>query len=414
MAARAGREGSQPLSGIRRAPPVRLTWGGLIMAGAPWAKVWWSWYTSRSHIGLSGVALALGPALMLLGREAYDRHNERHCDAGCDGSRDSDGDSARDVIWLVDAQERPITAQLMASVVRFPLPDVQGAMGELVACGTLTVSEDNVYGFPNFVRYQETPQARRMRKLRGSKKRHSDASGDAFSDGVRDDKREEGRGKREEEKEKREGACAPASAVAPAPSALPEVEPQQSAIPGLLVAQASPTPAQAAQAAPGSQEVPQAAAAPATLPPEAASGRPEASAKKRTRAPRDERTALGAAVDRLAEEFGHETPPTASQAHWGHGVAKVRKLVERGAALPDAAERVARCALEHLRDRKSSSFGYALQDCTLRAQGATRDVRRGYVPSLPDSAYTGREVSPDELFGARIDNGTAEEMPWAT
>lgn len=39
------------------------------MSENPWAKIWWDWYASRSHIGLSGVALALGAPLMLLCRE---------------------------------------------------------------------------------------------------------------------------------------------------------------------------------------------------------------------------------------------------------------------------------------------------------------------------------------------------------
>jgi hypothetical protein len=61
----------------------------------PWAKVWWTWYTSRSHIGLSGVALALGAPLMLIGRACAKRHSDGHSDGECDAKRDGSCDDKK-------------------------------------------------------------------------------------------------------------------------------------------------------------------------------------------------------------------------------------------------------------------------------------------------------------------------------
>jgi hypothetical protein len=159
---------------------------------APWAKIWWTWYASRSHLGLSGVALALGAPLMLLGRVAAERHSYAHSDGQSDGQ--SDGDC--DLVWLRDKAGKPITAAQVAGVARFPKADVEVALAELVEADTLVVSADGVYGFPNFWRYQETASAARMRKLRRHTERHSDARSAPHVT-------TEGRGKREEVREKR-------------------------------------------------------------------------------------------------------------------------------------------------------------------------------------------------------------------
>jgi len=50
------------------------------------------------------------------------------------------------------------------------------------------------------------------------------------------------------------------------------------------------------------------------------------------------------------------------------GASKVVALVESGAEPVAAAERVAKAAYEHLRDRKASSFGWALNDCVIPAE----------------------------------------------
>jgi hypothetical protein len=173
------------------------------MSSAPWAKVWWTWYTSRSHIGLSGVALALGAPLMLICRAAAQRHSDGHSDAQCDGACDTQSDVTRDLVWVRDKAGRPITAAKIAAIARFSVADVESALAELVDAETLVLSADGVYGFPNFWRYQESAAAARTRKYRGHKSRHSDGHSDAQcdgeSDGACDDKRLEVRGKSKRE-----------------------------------------------------------------------------------------------------------------------------------------------------------------------------------------------------------------------
>lgn len=165
----------------------------------PWAKIWWTWYTSRSHIGLSGVGLALGPPLMLLGRACADRHSDGHSDASCDGRRDASGDAECDLVWLKNEDESNVSAADLAAIARFDEASVQAALDALVKRRTLTVSVEGCYGIPNFWRYQESAAAARTRKYRDKEKRHrdgvGDGSGDAQCDGVCDDKRIEVRGK---------------------------------------------------------------------------------------------------------------------------------------------------------------------------------------------------------------------------
>lgn len=182
-----------------------------VVSEIPWAKLWWSWFVSRSHIGLSGHALALGGPLMLLGRASAERHRDGSRDAESDARVNAMRDAGRDVkcdvrdlVWLFDGKGRPVTARTLAGIVRFPEADVQAALDELCDAETLCLSLDGVYGFPNFWRYQETAQAARTRKYRDRRKRHSDghsdSAGDGGGDGAGDDKRKEERGKRKEDK----------------------------------------------------------------------------------------------------------------------------------------------------------------------------------------------------------------------
>lgn len=149
-----------------------------------------------------------------------------------------------------------------------------------------------------------------------------------------------------EEEKKREGACAPDGAVAPAPQAVRAVR--------------GPAPERA------------------------------------------EATALRAAVVRLRGVFGHEVTPTASQAHWAKGTAKVVELVRGGAAVSEAAERVAQASLGWLSAGRSTSFGYALQDCVLgpvasAPRGGTAHANANGRPRMSPAA-TGRDFE-----GADVD-----------
>ena len=152
------------------------------MSEVPWAKIWWDWYASRSHVDLSGVALALGAPLMLICRQSADRHGDGHGDGHSDVTRSVTGSVTSGVVWALHQSGKPVTAESLAVVVRFPVDAVRAALQELVDAETLVVSDDGVYGFANFWRYQESRSAARTRRYRAREKRHSDAPRDASGD----------------------------------------------------------------------------------------------------------------------------------------------------------------------------------------------------------------------------------------
>jgi hypothetical protein len=154
-----------------------------VSQSVPWVKVWWTWYTSRSHIGLSPVALALGAPLMLIGRACAERHG--------DGVGDGSGDDPCDTVWLKNEDGSNVTPEDVASVSRFDVESTRTAMMALVGRKTLVLSSDGCFGISKFWKYQESAAAARTRKYRTEKKRH----GDGVGDGSGDDKRIEVRGK---------------------------------------------------------------------------------------------------------------------------------------------------------------------------------------------------------------------------
>jgi hypothetical protein len=83
---------------------------------------------------------------------------------------------------------------------------------------------------------------------------------------------------------------------------------------------------------------------------------------------------------------------------------KLADLLESGVAKTprEAAQMLVRAAFEQWRSGKSTALHFGLRDAVVTA---TRDVRRGYVEAAPASAFTGREVSPDELFGPLVESG---------
>lgn len=206
----------------------------------PWIKFWWTWFSSRSHIGLSGVALASGPALMLLAKTSpashQHRHQLRHGDALSDELRDGLRDGKVVVTWILEKNGKVATPATVAAIIRFPVDQVATALQELVDCETLLVSDQGAYGFPNFRKYQESPSAERTRKWRDAQdakktppdERHGDGHGDARGDG----KRAEVRGKRDQE-----GLSAGARGAGqsvpphPAPPAQPPANQQQHDLP---------------------------------------------------------------------------------------------------------------------------------------------------------------------------------------
>lgn len=125
-----------------------------------WCKLYHRWYTSRSHVNLSGVALNLGPCLMSLANASSERG------------------------WLLTKAGRPITVAGLAVISRFTEQQVAAALEELIECETLTLRADGAVGFERFEWWQESPQARRTREWRmksdqgASLKRHTGRHGD--------------------------------------------------------------------------------------------------------------------------------------------------------------------------------------------------------------------------------------------
>jgi hypothetical protein len=134
----------------------------------------------------------------------------------------------------------------------------------------------------------------------------------------------------------------------------------------------------------------------------ATAGRPHEGPAKPLRAPTEAskvKEALRHALDRLAASYGLVAPPTASKAHWAEGAHKVRALVASGSDPVAASERVVRAALDRLTAGRSSSFGYALQDCVItdRQMAESRGGRRP-----PSPATTGKDFEDAEDIETQV------------
>lgn len=122
----------------------------------PWVKVWESWWASRSHAGLDGVALAVGLRCLSLA-------NGTEPDASGAG-------------WLVTPDGRPLSVEVIARESRFSVELATKAVAELIAVGTMARrKEDGALGFPRLAEYQESPSTARVRRHR--MKRYSNADG---------------------------------------------------------------------------------------------------------------------------------------------------------------------------------------------------------------------------------------------
>jgi len=112
------------------------------MKSRPWVKLWDSWYTSRSHEALGGIALCLGPMLL-----------------SCANAEPSPG-------RLVLPNGKPITENIIIRRSRLPAGMVRCAIVELIDAGTLARDESGALWFPEFDRHQDSPEAARKRKSR--------------------------------------------------------------------------------------------------------------------------------------------------------------------------------------------------------------------------------------------------------
>lgn len=144
-------------------------------SSAPWVKLWWTWFTSRSHAGIGWEALHVGPVLMSLAKVS---------------EQPTDADGVR---WCLDAGGEPIDERAVAPFAQVTQAQAKKGIAALVKRGTLVRRDDGAVGWPNFDDYQRSPSAKRMEE-----KRHRDRNGkrhsDAQTDGASADKRLEVRG----------------------------------------------------------------------------------------------------------------------------------------------------------------------------------------------------------------------------
>lgn len=193
------------------------------MAADPWVKVWWNWYTTRSHLTLSFDALHLGPYFMTLAKASPEQP------------------------WLLDLKGRPLSFTAIAQGARMQGPSVErlsqalrdlaklpgttsvdvvrlralealasddaatrvkGALDELVDAETMVRRDDDVtYGFTKdgWASYQRSSAYFRVQEHR--KKQRAKQEGNApLTDR---DQRSEIRSSSDEEEDARAGAVAP-------------------------------------------------------------------------------------------------------------------------------------------------------------------------------------------------------------
>ncbi len=114
-------------------------------SSAPWIKLWWTWYTSRSHVGIGWQALAIGPVLMSMAKVSPAPDDE-------DGVR-----------WCLDADGEPLDARAVAGVAQMAPKQAQIGIDKLVARKTLVRRADGAVGWPGFAAYQDGEAPRSAR-----------------------------------------------------------------------------------------------------------------------------------------------------------------------------------------------------------------------------------------------------------
>jgi hypothetical protein len=110
-----------------------------------WIKLWARWYETTSHALLSPQALHTGPHLLTLAAKA--------------------GPDATGTAWLKAPDGGSYSLDDLAKLTRWPKRTLDKVLGELRQAGTV-IYAPNVWGFPNFQRWQESPSAARVRRHR--------------------------------------------------------------------------------------------------------------------------------------------------------------------------------------------------------------------------------------------------------
>jgi hypothetical protein len=123
----------------RKAAPKRRTW----------TKVHLTFFTTPSHDGIGPDALLVMLVVFALAR--WDGESE-HAEA-----RDEKGGI--------------VPLRTLCRLSQLTMPRVQAAVAAAVACGTLAQGPNEVLVVPNFRKWQETPDAARMRKRRERERR---------------------------------------------------------------------------------------------------------------------------------------------------------------------------------------------------------------------------------------------------
>lgn len=107
-----------------------------------WVKLWTTWYTSASHLGVGAMALHVGAVLMTCVQW-------------------SPGD---DEAWAELDTGAPLPVEAIAMRCQASARDVAKALAELELRGTVARRDDGAWGFRRFGRWQETPDAARKRR----------------------------------------------------------------------------------------------------------------------------------------------------------------------------------------------------------------------------------------------------------
>lgn len=109
-----------------------------------WVKLWATWYTTASHLGVGAMALHVGAVLMT-------------CVQWAPGEDE-------DTAWAELETGMPLSIEAIAHRAQANPRDVAKAIEALRSRGTLVRRDDGAWGFPRFGRWQETPDASRKRK----------------------------------------------------------------------------------------------------------------------------------------------------------------------------------------------------------------------------------------------------------
>ena len=107
-----------------------------------WVKLWATWYTTASHLGVGAMALHVGAVLMTCVQWA----------------------PGEDEAWAELDTGAPLPVEAIAMRCQATAREVAKALADLQLRGTVAQRADGAWGFRRFGRWQETPDAARKRR----------------------------------------------------------------------------------------------------------------------------------------------------------------------------------------------------------------------------------------------------------